>query len=419
MKKMLTILLVALMAVMSLGVTATAESNELRVWVPPFGTEETLDKEFWDRMFDTFEAEHGCTVEVAVISWDNYPEKYMAGITSGDGPDVGYMYADMFPDFIGMGAVMDMAPYITDADREIYPYVAEGHILGAQYALPFILGNPRIIYYNPAILAEEGIELTDEPITWDEFVEIGKKVTKDTDGDGAIDQWALTMGWGEKSYGVLQAIFTPFLLQAGGQLYAEDGLTATFGSEAGIKAGQFIYDLAYTYEIMPKDVTGMASADCTAMFNSGKTAFLLASSSDAASIEIENWGWMPCLKETESATMMVADQLVLMSSCRNVDLAMELIRHMLSADVQAAFHAELSAFPPINLEEPYNDNPAFEKLYSEYAPMLKTEKPVRSAFKINDYLYKNMQLVMMDEMSAEDALVEAQDYANTVIQGLE
>lgn len=413
MKKLVCLVLAALLLLAALPTLALGETKELRVWLPPFGTEETLDKEFWDGQFDKFEAEHDVTIDVSIISWDNYPDKYMAGISSGSGPDVGYMYADMFPDFIEMGAVQDLAPYLTDADRAIYPYLDEGYILGAQYAVPFILGNPRIIYYNKTVLADAGVEAPTEPITWDEFVDICKACTKDTDGDGSIDQWGTMMCWGAKTYGALQQNFTPFLLQAGGQLFDDDGKTATFGSEAGIKAAKFVHDLVYVHNVMSTDCTAMDDPDCVALFNDDKIAFYFAATAQAAQITCD-WGYIPCLKDEKTLTMMVADQLVLMADCRDNDLGMELIRYMCSADVQAAFHNTLSAFPPVNVEEPYNDNPAFEELYTQHADMLRTEKPVKSAYKIDEYLWKNMQMVMMDEMTPEEALPEAQDYANSV-----
>ena len=48
MKKLICLLLAALMLLAALPTLALGETKELRVWLPPFGTEETLDKEFWD-----------------------------------------------------------------------------------------------------------------------------------------------------------------------------------------------------------------------------------------------------------------------------------------------------------------------------------------------------------------------------------
>lgn len=113
--------------------------------------------------------------------------------------------------------------------------------------------------------------------------------------------------------------------------------------------------------------------------------------------------------------MMVADQLVLMSAARNKQLTFDLMVHVLSGENQTIFHKKLSPFPPITTEEEYNDNPVFKDLYENHSDMLRTEKPVKGAFKMNDYLFKNMQLVMMNEMTPEKALTEAQDFANSLL----
>lgn len=417
MKKGIALILAMLLLLSATMVVSAEETKEIRVWLPPFGIEESLDKEVWSQVMDSFAAETGAKIEMQIIGWDGYPEKYLSGISSGNGPDVGYMYADMFPDFIEMGAVEDLAPYITDEQRANFLYLDEGFIMGKQYALPMILGNPRIMYYNKALLTEAGIELPTEPISWDAFVEACKATTKDTDGDGKIDQWGTMQAWGEKFYGVLQETFTPFLLQAGGQMYSDDGVTATFGEEPGIKAAQFVHDLMYVHNVMPTDCTGMTSAETLEMFKNGKVAFYSTNTSAASQLDDVDldWGYIPCTMETRAATMMVADQLVLMSGARNKQLSYDLMIHMLKGENQTLFHTQLTSFPPVSLEEPYNDNPAFESLYANHSDLLYTEKPVKGAFKMNDYLYKNMQLVMMDEMSAQDALTEAMDYANTVI----
>ena len=392
---------------------ANEGGKDIRVWVPPFGTEDTLDKEVWTEMMAGFVEKTGAKIELQVIGWDAYPDKYLSGINSGNGPDLGYMYADMFPDFIEMGAVDDLAPYLTDELRDLFLYENEGFILGKQYALPMIVGNPRIMYFNKDILAACGVAEPTEPISWDDFFAAAQLCTKDTDGDGKTDQWGTMQAWGEKTYGIIQETFTPYLIQAGGQMYADDGKTATFGSDAGIKAAQFIYDLIYTYKVMPADVSGMASADTLEQFKNGKIAFYCTASSGASQFpDTLNWGYIPSLKQAQAGTMMVADQLVLMTAARNKQLTFDLMIHVLSGPSQTLFHTKLSPFPPIATDEDYHDDPAFKDMYENQSDLLHTEKPVKGAFKMNDYLYKNLQLVVMGEMEPAEAVTTAQDYAN-------
>lgn len=68
-------------------------AKSLDVWLPPLSANQD-DKEVWDKIMDGFEEENDVTVNVEIVPWGNYEEKYLTGITSGEGPDVGYMYME-------------------------------------------------------------------------------------------------------------------------------------------------------------------------------------------------------------------------------------------------------------------------------------------------------------------------------------
>ena len=62
------------------------------------------------------------------------------------------------------------------------------------------------------------------PETWDDFVRICKAATKDTDGDGKIDQYGYAAGMSTSDVGamqVLNAYYYSALWQNGGQVYKD------------------------------------------------------------------------------------------------------------------------------------------------------------------------------------------------------
>lgn len=184
------------------------EKTELLLWMPPFGTEDTLDKEMWKKVLAPFEKENNCNVTVEVIPWSNYEEKYLTAISSGAGPDLGYMYMEMMNDYIDMGALEPFDSYLTDKEKDNFYYLDKGVIDGKQYALPIVVGNARILCYNKKLLEQAGVEKA--PETWDEFLAACKKL-KDA-GITPIQQQ-----WGDASKGSLNSIFFPYLWQAGGE----------------------------------------------------------------------------------------------------------------------------------------------------------------------------------------------------------
>ena len=134
------------------------KKTDLLLWLPPFaaGDDGALDKEFWTETLAPWAAENNVDLTIEITPWGNYEEKYLTGFSSGEGPDVGYMYLEMFNDFIEMGALEPLDAYITDADRENYLYLDKGFIKGKQYTMPFIVGNARILYFNMDILEQAG-----------------------------------------------------------------------------------------------------------------------------------------------------------------------------------------------------------------------------------------------------------------------
>ncbi|MBI9098755.1 MAG: extracellular solute-binding protein, partial [Spirochaetaceae bacterium] len=50
---------------------------------------------------------------------------------------------------------------------------------------------PAVLFYRKSIIDAAGVNIEDLK-SWDEFIEVGKKLTIDKDGDGQIDQYAIT-----------------------------------------------------------------------------------------------------------------------------------------------------------------------------------------------------------------------------------
>ena len=393
------------------------KAKELQVWLPPFGTEDMMDQEVWEDIFKKFEQENNVKITLQIVPWNNYEDKYLTGISAGQGPDVGYMYAEMFPSFIDMGTVQPLDEYLTQEDRDNYYYLDKGIIFGKQYGLPIVVGNPRILCYNQDILDEIDVE---PPATWEEFKDIAIKATKDTDGDGEIDRFGYVAAWGSKAYGAMNEMFYPWLWQAGGELFNEEGTQAAFNSEAGVKAVTFLQDLLLTHKVMPESVIAQDESEIlTNYFGQGKAAFVIVDTRKTANIFDKqypdlNWGYVTSLQDVQKGTFVAADQLVMLSDAPDYELTMSLMRYMTSAESMEKFH-KMSPWPPIARDEKYNGNPKFTTLYENDYDALKNLKPVKNGYKIYDYLYKQLQVVMMGETTPEKALEEAEKYANDLL----
>src|SRR5690606_6122863 len=111
---------------------------------------------------------------------------------------------------------------------------------GKQYGVPTHLGA-FLAYYNTEIFDEAGVDYNAITL-WDDFVEAGKKITRDFNGDGRIDRWMTMLdggGWFQW-FGLIQ--------QKGSGQFDKDG-NVILDAPENVEALQFLHDLVYKHEI--------------------------------------------------------------------------------------------------------------------------------------------------------------------------
>jgi sn-glycerol 3-phosphate transport system substrate-binding protein len=119
---------------------------------------------------------------------------------------------------------------------------------GNVYGVPFLIST-QVFYYNQEAFEDAGLDPDNPPATWEEMIEIGKKLTQDTDGDGEIDKYAM-MFWFDGFYGLL-----PFLWANGGSLFSDNGKRIVLTSKEMISTVSRMKDLALIHRIMPRNWT--------------------------------------------------------------------------------------------------------------------------------------------------------------------
>lgn len=421
-KRLLSVLLCAgLIASLAVGCGGgkdagkDGEKETLSVWLPPLDDE--TEKNYVP-LLDKFEEENNCELDVQIIPWDTYEEKYMTGINADEGLDVGYMYVEMFPTYIDSGAVVDMSEYLSDEDYEEYLYLDKGEMMGGQYGVPIVTGNPFIMYYNKDILDELGEKA---PETWEDFKRICEKATKDTDGDGKIDQYGYAAGFNNGDMSplyLLNSYYYSLLWQSGSDIYNDDLKSVRFNDEAGVKAVEYLKSLT---PYMPEDYMSLAATDAfSSVFGGGKAAFACARAMQAQTESFKetypdlNWDYVTSLKGEQYGTFGAADCLTLMSACENKELGMKLIKYMVGSEVMTAYHKEHFG-APMTADEPYQGDEKLERILTEdrdkWRPL--QAGPCGSDILLN--LTSQLQAVMSGDAEAKEALDEAADYSNELL----
>lgn len=132
-------------------------------------------------------------VEYVQGTWGAIHDYMVTSFETRDVPDIFHYEASAIGDFAQRGYLTDLSSYI---EPEMKNDIFEGAWLtvtdedGAIHGIPF-LWESLIVLYNEELLAEENIELptNENPWTWDDIREVARKLTKDTNGDGQVDQW--------------------------------------------------------------------------------------------------------------------------------------------------------------------------------------------------------------------------------------
>lgn len=381
-----------------------ASPSSLDVWVPPLAAD-NQDKALWDQILKPFEDANKIDVNVTVIPWDSYETKYLTGVTSGKGPDVGYMYAEMIGDYIDKGQLVDMTNMVTPEQKENFYFLHNGLFNDKQYSIPFIVGGARTLFYNKDLLAKAGVQ---PPTTWQEFKDAGLKLK-------AAGIKPFTTSWGDPSRGSMNSLFFPFVWQAGGNLFAKDGSKTLFNSPEVLEAAKYIMELR-NKGVIDETATGTTPETQRKDFESGKAAFIITSDQDSqkwneAGIK---WGAVASLKGKQEGTFIASDSLTMLKKCQDQELCYKLISFITAGPQMEKLHKQAS-FPPLGKDEKSTYPATFSKTYSERSNILHPLPVIPKGAGTYQILYENLQKMLNGQKTPEQALSDSAKEADAML----
>lgn len=241
--------LVAALLLFSVGLFGSAMKNQkvtLRVgfmagsyWNVPSSDSYTL----LEAAIERFEKENP-NVEVEYtkgILQRDYYEWLIDQFLMGEAPDVFLVLPENFNDLAALEALAPLSAYQDEWNSTWYYTAAleAGQYQNEQYALPYEC-VPTMMFVNRTLLDKEGIAMPDENWTWQDFYRICQQGTKDTDGDGVLDQ-----------FGVYGYTWMDAMTSNGVSLFDKDGDSCDLTSAEAIKAITFALSLNLLYKDYP------------------------------------------------------------------------------------------------------------------------------------------------------------------------
>lgn len=163
----------------------------------------------------------------------DYSEWISRRMLKGKMPDVFMVLTDDFDKFSGMGVMLNLDNMMSkdsnfNPNRFYKTTLNTGKYNGKQYALPYET-VPELMFINKTLLEREGIKIPDNDWSWEDMYRICSMVTKDTNGDGILDQF------GTYNYTWTQAVYSN-----GVSLFDDSGTQANFMDEKVIEGIKFI-----------------------------------------------------------------------------------------------------------------------------------------------------------------------------------
>lgn len=241
---------------------AAAANQTVTMWSPLTGP----DGKFMTTLAERFTAENGMGIKVTHLPQPEYFTKLQAAAAAKNLPEMTVIHLENIPEAAIRGVVQPMSPevlaVIGDVESEFPKDIwAHGAYKGQRYSIPFDV-HPLVLYYNKDMFKAAGVPEppTDRPMTKEEFETAIEKLN-------ANGVQGISIGTAFQA----AAMFQAFIRQFGGAMASEDGTKATFNSDAGVKALQYIADLKKKYSPAP---SGAGDPEVK-VFQQGKAAMVM------------------------------------------------------------------------------------------------------------------------------------------------
>ncbi|MFD0980656.1 ABC transporter substrate-binding protein [Tropicimonas aquimaris] len=249
-------------SILALGANAASADSTVRFWYHFDNADNPMDE-----LVAAFEeANPGITIEAENVPWNSYYDTLYTSIVGGNAPDAAMVKMFAQPRLLEMGALEPLGERIEawEGKADLLDNLldltsaedGENYYLPVQYVALYL-------YYRADMFDELGLSV---PTTCDEFREVAKALTRDTDGDGQMDVYGFGFRGGKGGHDHW-ASFT--LSREGADLV--DGME----SEGALAGSQFVVDLFREDGAFPPSAPNDGFQEIIGAFKAGTTAMTI------------------------------------------------------------------------------------------------------------------------------------------------
>ncbi|HEY7370871.1 MAG TPA: extracellular solute-binding protein [Polyangia bacterium] len=182
--------------------------------------------ESYRKAIPRFEREHGVKVQLQLVNWASLQARLQNSILAGtEVPDLAELFEGSMGYFTRGPAedfgVMDLTDLLKRDglyDRMVQSRFSLWSARGRIYGLPHDV-HPVMLAYRRDLVQQLGIDVS-QLDTWEKFVEVGRRISRDVDGDGVVDHYMIDLRF-DGNWGL-----DTLMLQRGGQFFDPQGNVA-------------------------------------------------------------------------------------------------------------------------------------------------------------------------------------------------
>ena len=343
----------------------------------------------------------GIKINLTYRETEELRSSYQAAAMGGSGPELIYGPSDQVGPFSVMEIIQPLDDLLPDEyfDQFVNNAVVESN--EKIWMIGDVVGNHLMLIYNKDLISEP-------PKTTDELIEIGKRMTIDTDGDGKVDQYGLVWNFTEPFF------YVPWLGGFGEWLLTDEN-TPNLNTQGNIKGFEFIKSLRDEHKIIPRECDYEIA---NAMFKTGRAAMIINGdwswgdydgvvNFDIARIPrvSETGKWPSPLVSTKGYSINVN------TNGDRLDQTIDLLKYLTSSEVQLYFTQNLNT-QPSSIQALNNPEVVANNILKKSSEIIEVGRPmpiIPEMRAIWDALRDQYQAVLGGTVSPEIAAFRAQE----------
>lgn len=281
-----------------------------------------------------------------MASYEVLKQKLLASLIAGNQPEMSLAYESWITKFhqakklVAFDGLFENSAELENFKKDLFDaFLASCTIQGKLYSLPFNKSVP-VLYYNKTLFARYGI--AHPPQTWEEFIQVSRKLTRDVNNDGKPD-----------IYGIIGRSnltdFLNFLMQNNGELFSRDNRQILFNRQEGIEAMKFFAGWKFLNEFS-FFYTGGSPYEYQNDFTSGRCSMIIGSCVSRSFMKQKlkfPLGTAPLFGHKKKAVNVYGTNIVLFNKAtrEQIRAAWAFIRWFTSSEVTAAWSTRTAYMP--------------------------------------------------------------------------